>query len=137
MIHIFKRHALTMLALLTFAWLTLAPDPLPVDDSMMWFEGADKVVHALMLWGITCAVIFDYKRSAKPMPRALTKRRVCLIFVCMLMLSAVDETLQTLMGVGRTGDVCDLIADCIGIIVGLLTAPAIVNYLLRQWQKLK
>lgn len=135
MIHTFKRHTLTIIALITFAWLTLAPDPLPVDDQFVWFEGIDKVVHALMLWGITCAVIFDYKRSTSPMPRPLNARVVCLIYVCMLVLSFADEAMQSLMGLGRTGDMLDVVADNVGIIVGLLSAPPIVNAMLRYWKK--
>jgi VanZ family protein len=131
MIYFVKNWWLTIIALLTFAWLTLAPDPLPVDDSAMWFKGIDKVVHGLMLWGITCAVMFDMMRCE----RHITARTVGIIAVCMLALSVADECAQTAMGIGRTGDVYDLFADAVGIAVGLITAPPIVRQVLKVIKK--
>jgi VanZ family protein len=131
MISFVKNWWLTIIALLTFAWLTLAPHPLPDNDVGMWFEGVDKVVHALMLWGITCAVIFDYKRSGK----RLSLRPVAVIAVSVMLLSVVDEWAQSAMNIGRTGDVLDLAADAVGIVVGLVTAPPIVNKILKRIKK--
>jgi VanZ family protein len=53
----------------------------------------------------------------------------------MLVLSFADEAMQSLMGLGRTGDMLDVVADNVGIIVGLLSAPPIVNAMLRYWKK--
>lgn len=134
MIRIVKNWLLTIVALLTFAWLTLAPDPIPGEESLTLFEGADKVVHMLMLWGVTCAVVFDYKRATRPFPRVLTLKNYVVIFVSMAVLGVCDEMLQTAMGIGRSGDVLDFVADMVGVSIALLTAPAIVNFLLRRIQ---
>lgn len=131
MIKFIKKWALTIVALVVFAWLTLAPHPLPDNDVGKWFEGIDKVVHGLMLWGITCSVIFDYKRAGGK----LTLRCAALLFICLLLLSVADELAQTAMGIGRTGDVFDLIADMVGIVVGLISAPPIVRHILKYMVK--
>jgi hypothetical protein len=134
MIRILKNWLLTIIALLTFAWLTLAPHPLPVSDTLSLFPGADKVVHMLMLWGITCSVIFDYKRVGKPSPRMLTPKVFITVFLSMLVLSIGDEVLQFAMGLGRTGDLLDLAADVVGICIALISAPTIVNTMLHRYR---
>ena len=126
-----KKWFLTIIALIVFAWLTLAPDPLPDNDVGMWFEGVDKVVHGLMLWGVTCAVTFDYIRSN----RRVTLRVAAIMFAWLIALSAADELAQSAMNIGRTGDALDLIADLIGIIVGLLTGPPITIRILSLRKK--
>lgn len=57
----------TLTAIVTAAvlYLTLVPKPLP-DNDIEWFEGADKVVHAIMMLGITGSLGLDYMRPIRP-----------------------------------------------------------------------
>lgn len=123
-----KKWALTIIAFITFAWLTLAPHPLPDNNIGAMFENTDKVVHALMLWGITCAIIFDYKRAGN----SLSWRVAAVIFISMILVSIADELLQSAMHLGRTADILDFLADTIGIILGIITAPKIVTRILKH-----
>ncbi len=43
-------------------YLTLYPDPLP-DNDVQLFPGADKVIHALMMFGVSGCVAYDFLRS--------------------------------------------------------------------------
>jgi hypothetical protein len=38
------------------------------------------------------------------------------------------------MGLGRTGDLLDLAADVVGICIALISAPTIVNTMLRRYR---
>lgn len=112
-------------------WLTLAPDPTP-DVQLPSFLGpyGDKIVHAIMMGGITGALIFDYKRRRPGAPRRLTLSFVVWLAVAMLAFSFVDEWAQGAMGLGRSTDIMDFVADAVGIAVALLVAPQVVNALL-------
>lgn len=93
-------------------WLTLAPHPLPEND-VQWFEGADKVVHAIMFFALTTAVLFDYRSGVK----SVRLKSVVSFSVGVVVFAALDEWAQGLMNMGRTTDPVDFLADCIGILV--------------------
>lgn len=71
----------TLTAIVTAAvlYLTLVPKPLP-DNDIEWFEGADKVVHAIMMLGITGSLGLDYMRrygqAGATSPR-IADNRIC------------------------------------------------------------
>jgi VanZ family protein len=50
----------------------------------------------------------------------------------MILVSIADELLQSAMHLGRTADILDFLADTIGIILGIITAPKIVTGILKR-----
>lgn len=126
--------AVTLAAVL---WLTLAPQPLP-DLDVPVFEGLDKVIHAVMMGGLTAAIMFDRRRcghwnlrkSDTGRQHILTSGVVFWICLCVAVFSAADEWAQGALGMGRSSDFYDWIADMFGIIVAAFTAPAAINALL-------
>ncbi len=101
-------------------YLTLYPDPLP-DNDMHLFPGVDKVVHALMMLGISGCVAFDYMRSRfgigeKTPPKSFL---LCLLLATILF-GGVIELLQSLMDLGRSEDMLDFIADSVGALVAFI-----------------
>lgn len=118
---------------LTFAtvlWLTLSPDPVP-QSSVPLFAGADKIVHAIMMGGLTGAVIFDYKRNIAGKNRPVPKGATLAIACGVALFSCIDEVMQQQMHLGRSGDVADLVADLVGIAIAALWAPRVVQRLIR------
>ena len=135
---ILHRYWPSMVTLAAVLWLTLAPQPLP-DLDVPPFDGLDKVMHAIMRGGLAGAFMFDWRRGGRWNLRKsnagrqhmLTPGVVIIICLCMAVFSAVDEWAQGALGMGRTSDVYDLIADIVGIVVAALTAPAAINALLE------
>ena len=79
--------------------------------------GYDKLIHMLMFatWGI--AVRFDFDR---------TPFRYALFFMLGVAFSALSEVLQILVE-GRSIDVYDMLADIVGLSVGLLISGWVVR----------
>lgn len=133
-----SRYWPSALTLATVLWLTLAPQPLP-DLDVPSFEGLDKVVHAVMMGGLTRAFMFDWRRCGRWNLRKsnagrqhmLTPGVIIVICLCMAVFSAADEWAQGALGMGRASDFYDWIADMVGIIMAALTAPAAITALLE------
>lgn len=103
----------TLLTIFAILWLTLAPHPLS-DMTPPMFEGADKIVHALMFGGLTFITLFDYARF---MQKHRTKRWVqTLICISCAMFGISIEYMQQAMQLGRTFDYADIVADLIGVL---------------------
>lgn len=111
-----------MLTLGVVLYATLWPDPVAADDVML-FPGADKLIHAIMMGGLTGAILFDTRRAG----RTLTQRRIATAAVIMIVFSCTDEYLQDAMNLGRGFEVTDILADTAGIIIATFTAPPVVN----------
>lgn len=115
---------LTGVCAVAIAWLTLAPQPLG-DTDLPLFPGADKIVHAIMFGGLALCMMLDRQRKCGW--KALSWRRgaVCALVssVCGLLV----EWAQDAMGMGRSKDVWDLVADTAGAF-----AFAIVYLLLQK-----
>lgn len=80
--------------------------------------GYDKLVHLLMFatWGI--AVRFDFDR---------TPFQYGLFFLLGITFSALSELLQILVE-GRSVDAYDLLADAVGLIIGLTISGRVVKW---------
>lgn len=128
--HVLRSFWPTGLTLLLVLWLTLAPDPLP-EDTPELFPGVDKLVHAVMMGGITGAIIFDIKRTTARQKK-IPVRTIVIVCLAVAAFSFADEVAQSLMGIGRSGDVFDFLADCAGIAIARVTAPPLVNWLFRE-----
>lgn len=118
----------TVVTLAAVLWLTLAPDPMP-DTGIPLFPGADKVVHALMMGGLTSVILFDLKRLRRH--ERLSGRNVVWTAVAMVAFSALDEWAQGAMAMGRSADILDLAADCTGILLASLAVPPLLERVVR------
>ena len=113
------RRALSSLPPLVFStltfcvimWLTLAPRPLG-DDAPELFEGADKIVHAIMFWGFSLMITLDYQRKHgwHKVPWGI----VVLSSVISFLTGVLVEVAQLNMNMGRGFETGDIIADGIG-----------------------
>ncbi len=96
-------------------YLTLFPRPLG-DNDIQLFEGADKVVHALMFGAMSFTLALDRFMAGY---RVTLLSRVA-IFAIAVATGIMIEFAQQLMGLGRTADVADAVADIIGAFAGVL-----------------
>ncbi len=97
--HVLRSFWPTGLTLLLVLWLTLAPDPLPKDTPEL-FPGVDKLVHAVMMGGITGAIIFDIKRTTARQ-KTIPVRTIVIVCLAVAAFSFADEVAQSLMGLGQ------------------------------------
>lgn len=101
----------TFLIVAAILWLTLAPHPLGDQDTPL-FPGADKLVHAIMFGVLTVAMLFDRSRkrawSDTPAGIAILFAAISALFGCAI------EFIQDFMGIGRSFEYADMIADTSG-----------------------
>lgn len=92
-------------------WLTLAPQPLGEEPPPM-FPGADKLAHAIMFGGFAAMMLLDYQR--KHNWRMISYRRALTCSALSSLLGIGIEFAQANMGLGRSLETADMIADTIG-----------------------
>ncbi len=109
-------------------YATLFPHPLP-EHSMPAIKHLDKLIHAVMMGGLSGAIMFDYYRAA-PGKNRLGIKPIMLITIAVMGFSVIDEPLQLLCG--RSCDPLDLLADCTGCIVAAFTAPPSVRKVVKN-----
>jgi len=100
----------TGIVVLAILWLTLVPHPLPESDIPL-FEGADKVVHAIMFGGLAAVACYDCRRIFSGrfgIGPALVVALVSGAF------GGVIELLQMVMDAGRSAEALDFVADVTG-----------------------
>jgi hypothetical protein len=138
---------------LAILYLTLFPDPLR-GAHVSLFPGADKVVHAIMMMGMMLCLAFDTLRrgavsrhasagvaEAGLSGKSNARRRenswraymgvlVCFLVLVVLFGGAI-ELLQDAMGLGRSKDFADFVADSIGAVVGWLISLSAWNATVR------
>lgn len=109
--------------------LTLLPDVSAPEDFPL-FENADKVIHALMFGGLSTVLWWDESRRRGERPaRYRVWVVVCIVSV---LFGGLIEVAQSVMGVGRSGDVLDLVADAVGAVLLPLLFRPIVNLLIPK-----
>lgn len=91
-------------------WLTLSPNPTG-DVKLPLFEGADKVVHALMFGFLTWMFHIDL---SKLKGGHIKCRSAWLCATVALFIGVLIEWLQDFMSLGRSMEFADLLADGIG-----------------------
>ena len=116
----------TTIVTLAIIYLTLVPKPLPDIRISLW-EHTDKVVHAIMFGGFVAACCLDYMR--KYQITAISKRNMLIIIAIASIFGGIIEILQNAMGIGRSGDYLDFIADFAGIMLFASISPAIIRKL--------
>lgn len=125
---LFSKYWPSCLVVALILYATLAPDPIGAEE-LPSVPHLDKLIHAIMMGGLFGAIVFDRQRSDRS--RSVTKRELYWIAVFVMLFGAVDETVQGLMGLGRSGDIMDLIADWIGTWVAFLVAPPAIRRVLK------
>ena len=95
-------------------YLTLFPRPLG-DNDIELFEGADKVVHAIMFGAMSFTLALDRLMSG----REVTRRSMLLITAITVVAGILIEFAQDAMELGRTADLADALADTLGAIIGI------------------
>lgn len=115
----------TAVVVVAILYLSLAPDPLPDQDKLL-FPGADKVVHFIMYWGLSITYCFDYYRKMHTTPERKAMRAA---FIAWIILGGAIEILQANMALGRSGDIIDFIADVAGVAVGLASGRLMWQHL--------
>jgi len=115
---------------LAILWLTLAPQPLP-DNDVSLFEGADKVVHALMFGGLVFAMVVDRRllcdrrrdggyKMKRQLPALLCMAAAATVF------GGLIELFQGWMAMGRGCDPLDFLADAVGSVISAVVSPWLV-----------
>lgn len=88
-----------------------------------------------MFGGLTGALLFDIRRQRvgdNRIYRSLTWRIVIVIACAVAAFAVVDEVIQGQLDIGRPSDPIDLLADWIGIIVAVFTAPPLLRKIFPQ-----
>lgn len=103
---------LTIVTVALILWLTLAPDPLPDEEPLHLFPGADKVVHGLMFGFLTFTALVDWSRG-RDYRRVGWK--VCLLTAALVTCFGIAiEFAQRGMALGRGFEILDMVADGTG-----------------------
>ncbi len=118
------------LVLSVILYATWVPDPVMAGD-IPSIPHLDKLIHAVMLGGLTGALMFDYHR-ADPASRKLTARVIVVITASAMVFGTIDETVQGLLPIGRPFDFMDLLANLAGCLVAAFTAPPAVRQLFSK-----
>lgn len=122
----------TVVVLAAILYLTLYPNPLPENDIPL-FPGADKLVHALMMFGLSGCVAYDYMRSRYGKGRMTPPKGMLLCLLALTILfGGVIELLQSWMDLGRSEDILDFVADAAGAIVAFVVELLFWTRL-RRW----
>lgn len=104
---------LTAVTLGAILWLTLAPHPLGGSHNP-WFEGEDKVVHAIMFGALTFAIFIDRTHGGL---RRVTPGFAFITFLVSTGFGVAIEFLQRAMDMGRSFDPMDMLADGAGALI--------------------
>lgn len=121
----------SVVVVMAVLYLTLFPDPLP--DNTPSFPGLDKIVHGLMMFGVSGCVAFDYLRSRYGLGKKTPPKGILLIIlVSTILFGGAIELLQAWMDQGRSEDLFDFIADSAGAISAFLV-ELLWWCQLRQW----
>ena len=86
------------------------------------FSGIDKLVHFTLFYLWSLAIRFDFEKNFKWK----------LAWVAGLIFSLLTEVLQILVE-GRSFDYYDIVADGIGLSVGIATGAKVLNFMIRFW----
>lgn len=122
----------SLVVLVAVLYLTLYPNPLPDNDIPM-FPGADKVVHALMMFGLSGCVAYDYMRSRYGHGKTEPPKGMLLCLLALTILfGGVIELLQSWMDMGRSEDILDFVADAAGAVLAFVVELLFWTRL-RRW----
>lgn len=113
---------LTGATLLLILWLTLAPHPTG-DMEIELFPGADKVIHALMFGFLTFTACEETMKSRRWQPLAMPL--MLTIAAAASCIGIGIEFAQQAMGLGRSMESLDIVADTAGAFLAALLWAAV------------
>lgn len=116
----------TAIVLALLFYLTLVPQPLPPIEVPML--NADKIVHMVMMWGVSFTIMFDYKRRERQ--RMLPLSVKLYIMLGTIALGSLIELAQGTDFINRGCDIWDGVANAVGCVVSFFVTPPILRRLL-------
>lgn len=116
----------TAIVLLLLFYFTLVPQPLPPIKVPML--NADKLVHLVMMWGVSGTIMFDYKRRERQ--RMLPLSVKLYIMLGTIALGSLIELAQGTDFINRGCDIWDGVANAVGCVVSFFVTPPILRRLL-------
>lgn len=123
------RWIFTVIVVAAVLYLTLMPQPLP-DNDIPWFEGMDKLVHGIMMFGVMLCLSFDYFRICHKKQDRIPVGTLSVFLIITIAFGGLIELLQDWMDMGRGKDMKDFEADTIGALVAYVIV-------LLNWHRLK
>lgn len=120
------RYLPSVVVLLLLFYLTLVPQPLPPID--MHILNVDKLVHVVMMGGVSFVIMFDLKRRERQRELPLSER-LC-VLVGTIALGALIELAQGTELIHRGCDVWDGVANAVGSVVAFFVTPVVLRKLL-------
>lgn len=109
------RWLLTILVLALILWLTLAPHPLGKVHVPL-FKGADKVAHLIMFAALSFSFNLDWMRVRHW--QRLRLPEIACVALGVGVFGIFIELAQRTMGMGRSFEVLDMVADGAGAMIG-------------------
>ncbi len=120
------RGANTLLVFVAVLYLTLFRDPVPESMKMPLFDGADKIVHALMFMALAFMALTDAGAGRRMRMRRISVAALCSAF------GGLIEWLQHVMSLGRTAEWADFASDTVGSIIGVASAAIYLRSVRNQ-----
>lgn len=102
-------YQLTLAVAVIILYLTLLPKPFG-EEELPLFPGADKLAHCCMFGGLALTFIFERHIAGK----RLSIGRALIASLAVTLFGIAVEFIQNAMGLGRSGDWADGLADAIG-----------------------
>ncbi|MDE5923367.1 MAG: VanZ family protein [Muribaculum sp.] len=133
---------LSIVCCMAILYLTLSPDPLN-GNHVSLFEGADKVVHAIMMMGMMLCMATDAlrKKAAHRFDDSVRapKGLLTVYMIIVVLFGGAIELLQGAMDMGRGEDWADFMADAAGAVIGWIISLSAwgvtVRWLFQQQQE--
>jgi len=110
-------------------YATLTADPLGGED-LPALPYMDKLVHMVMMGGLTGAIAYDYSRAHPD--RTLSMKMMLCIFAGVAIFASIDEWLQGVLQIGRPSDPLDLVANLAGALIAVFIAPPVIRFVLHR-----
>lgn len=124
-VHLPRTYPLSLLCVAAVWYLSLFKPP---SIGIANFAGSDKVVHALMYFGICITMWWEYRKSHACVD---WWRTAAAFIVAPILMSGTIELLQEYATAYRSGDWWDLAANSFGVTVAAIAG----NTLLPAWLK--
>ena len=133
MFNVLKTYWPSLLVVAVIIYATWIPKPIPYDN-LPGIPHIDKLIHAIMFGGLAGALMFDYyrKKTDNGGHRNLSLRIIILMACISAAFGVLDETVQGLLKIGRPSDTYDLMADWVGVIVAIFTAPPVIRSIFKK-----
>lgn len=104
----------TGVTVIAILWLTLSPKPLGEKPPPL-FPGADKIAHGLMFGGLVAVMLIDWQRK-HGWHKVWWQRALAYAFIS-ASFGIIIEIAQGAMGLGRSFEYSDILADTAGAFI--------------------